>query len=793
VVAFVLTLGLGIGVNTAIFSVINGVLLEPLPYVDSNRLLYLRHAAPLAGIDDMGFSFVEIGDYARSARTIDEFVEYGDWTFAVAGEAEPHRAVGGLVTSNYFGVLGLRPALGRMLTEADDARDAEPVVVLTHEYWVRAFGGDPGVIDQTIRLYAFSQPRTARIVGVLALASLYTGTRRQEFFVNYSANEHYGGASMLDERTHRMTSVFARLAPGRTIEEARSELAGVFGRLQQEFPPAYPERNGMSVSVESWRHALTSDARPMLLILGGAVVLVLLLACANVANLTLTRLVRRERELAVQAALGAGVWRIRRQLLLENLLLATGGALLGVLLAAVGKDLLTQYASRFTVRTGEIEIDLTVLGATAVIAVGAALLLALAPGLPGTRGVWSPGAGGGRRVVGVTRKHLQRGLVVSQLVLCFTLLVGAGLLVRSLFNLTSVDAGLAYDDVVAVDVPSMTGLNADQNRALLDRAVERTVATGGVTSAAYASHVPFAPATITRLGFRVEGRDEQSVNSPMAAQNVVSPTYFGTIGVRLIRGREFAETDRTGTEPVAIVNESLATHLFGSDDPIDGRIALEQFNGEFGDWLRVVGVVGDTREYGLAEGATHTLYRPANQVFPGQSIIIRTSDAAAAVRNVRGVIREIDPDRPIDNVVTLESLRFEDLAPPRLNATLFTTFAGLALAIAAVGVLGVLAFSVSQRTQEFGVRMAIGARPGQVLSMVLAEGGRMLAVSLVLGVATSIALARFLQSLLFDVATTDPLIYLSVGIILSIVAFVAAYVPARRATIVDPLTALRSE
>jgi putative ABC transport system permease protein len=436
---------------------------------------------------------------------------------------------------------------------------------------------------------------------------------------------------------------------------------------------------------------------------------------------------------------------------------------------------------------------MTVLGVTAAIAVGAALLLALAPGLPGTRGVWTPGAGAGRRIVGVTRKNLQRGLVVSQLVLCFTLLVGAGLLVRSLFNLTSIDPGIEMDGVVAIDVPSMTGLDAEQNRNLLDQAVERTLATGGVSSAAYASHVPFAPANVARLAFRVEGRDEETVNSPMAATNVVSPTYFGTIGVELVRGRTFETTDRTTTDPVAVLNESLARHLFGSEDPIDRRIALEQFNGEFGDWLRVVGVVGDTREYGLAAGATHTLYRPANQVFPGQSLVMRTNDPAAAVRNVRSVIREIDPDRPIDNVVTLESLRFEDLAPPRLNATLFTTFAGLALAIAAVGVLGVLAFSVSQRTQEFGVRMALGARASQVLRMVLAEGGRMLAISLVLGVVTSIVLARFLQSLLFDVATTDPLIYVGVGIILSVVAFIAAYVPARRATIVDPLDALRAE
>lgn len=794
VVAFVLTLGLGIGVNTAIFSVIDGVLLEPLPYVDSDRLLYLRHAAPLAGIDDMGFSFVEIGDYEDATTTIDEFVEYGDWTFAVAGEGEPHRAVGGLVTSNYFGVLGLRPELGRTLQSEDDGRDAEPVMVLTHDYWLRAFGGDPDILNTTVRLYAFSQPKTARIVGVLTPTSLYTGTRRQDFFVNYAANEHYGGASMLDERTHRMTSVFARLAPGRTIEAARSELASVFDRLQEEHPAEYPERNGMTISVESWRHELTADARPMLLILGGTVSLVLLLACANVANLTLTRLVRRERELAVQAALGASAWRIRGQLLLENLLLAAGGAALGIVLAMVGHNMLTQYASRYTVRTGEIDVDFTVLAVTAAIAIGAAVVLALAPGVPGAgTSSSSAAAGSGRRVVGISRRQLQRGLVVSQLVLCFTLLVGAGLLVRSLFNLTSVDSGMDYDSVVAIDAPSMTGLDMDRNRVLLDQAVERTLSTNGVSNAAYASHVPFAPANINRLAFRVEGRDDEEVNSPMAAQNSVSPRYFETIGVRLLRGREFTDDDRAGSEPVAIINESLARNLFGGDDPIGRRISLEQFNGTFGDWLRVVGVVGDTREFGITAGATHTLYRPAAQTFPGQSIVIRTSDPGSAIRNVRQVIRDLDPDRPIDNVVTLENLRFEDLAPPRLNATLFSTFAGLALAIAAVGVLGVLAFSVSQRTQEFGVRMALGARADQVLTMVLAEGGRMLVIALALGLVTSIALSRFLQSILFDVATTDPLIYAGVAILLSIVAFVASYLPARRATAVDPLTALRAE
>jgi putative ABC transport system permease protein len=431
--AFVLTLGLGIGLNTAIFSIINGVLLAPLPYPDADRIVYIRQPALGTGVENALFSFQEVQHYREGSRTLDQFVEYGDWTFTVVADEDPHRAVGGLVTSNYFDVLALQPALGRTLGPEDDGEGAEPVMVLTYDYWIRAFGGTEDVLGRTVRLYAFADPTTTRIVGVLAPGTHYTGTRTQDFFVNYSTNEHYQSATMQDARTHRMTSVFARMRDGVTTDATQAELTALSESAHQTYPEAYPPHLGFALVATPWQEELTKEARPTLLVLMGTVALVLVLACANVANLTLTRIVRRERELTVRAALGAGRGRLRKELLVENLVLAVAGAAVGLALATFGLDLLVQYTNRFTVRTGEIGIDVPVLSFTAGVAVAVALLLAMAPTLPGIQSLGNAAgaAGGARGGVGLSRKHVQRGLVVSQLALSFTLLIGAGLLVRS--------------------------------------------------------------------------------------------------------------------------------------------------------------------------------------------------------------------------------------------------------------------------------------------------------------------------------------------------------------------------
>jgi putative ABC transport system permease protein len=794
--AFVLTLGLGIGLNTAIFSMIHGVLLAPLPYPDADRILYVLQPAIGSGVANARFSFQEVEYYREGSRTLDQFVEYGDWTFAVVADDEPHRAVGGLVTSNYFEVLDLRAALGRTLGPEDDGEGAEPVAVLTHDYWMRAFGGDPGVIGRTLRLYAFSEPTTTRVVGVLAPGRHYTGTRSQDFFVNYSTNEHYQSATMQDARTHRMTDVFARLREGQTTAAAQAELAALSSAAHETFPESYPAHLGYSVRASLWQDELTSSARAMLLVLMGTVALVLVLACANVANLTLTRLVRRERELAVRAALGAGKGRLRRELLAENLVLALCGAALGLVLASLGLDLLVQYANRFTVRTGEIAIDVPVLLFTAGVAAAVAVLLAWAPSLPGVQGLGNAAgaAGGARGSVGLPRKQLQRLLVVSQLALSFTLLIGAGLLVRSLINLTRLDTGIDYENVVTMQVPNTTGTSQAENLLLMDHVLHEIMQFPGVRAAAHASRAPFEVATLTQRTLRVEGLADDGVVSPMGQLNTVSADYFQTVGVPIVRGRGFTATDDRDGEPVVIVNEGMARDFFGSADPLDQRLSQQQFDGSWGPWMRIVGVAADTREYGLAVEGAHTIYRPALQAGAGPALIVRTSGSAGPLaRRVSEVVRSMEADRPVDNVGTLADLRADDIAPERLNAALFSSFALLALLIAAIGVLGVLAFTVSQRTREFGVRLALGAQRGQVLGMVLGEGVTLAVAALLVGVVAAAALSRFLGDLLFGVTGTDVTTYLVVGLTLAAVAVLAAYVPARRATRVDPMDALRAE
>ena len=475
VLAFVLTLGLGIGANTAIFSIINGVLLRPLPYPEADRIMHLRQPAVRAGVEHTSFSFQEVADYRSAAKTVDEFVEFGDWTFNVLGRGDPHRATGGLVTPNFFKVLGMQPQWGRLLIPDDQLKTAPPVVVLTQGYWQRVFGSDPAAIGQILDLTV----KKAVIVGVLAPGSHYATERKQDFYVNYAANDHYMSASMQNERVHRMTDVYARLAPGATVEAAQIELRQIAARLHAAYPEAYPAARGMDLVVTPWKVELTAKARPTLLILMGITILVLIIACANVANLTLTRLVQRERELAIRAALGASRRSLRGELLTENLLLSIVGGLLGVGLAVAGLDLLVSYTARFTTRVGEIRLDASVLALTVALSVAAALLFAWAPRLSFVADpVRSMAGSGGRATAGTGRRRAQRALVVSQLAVSFMLVIGAGLLIRSLMHLYAVDPGFSLANVLSLQAPDFTRQTPDRQlqftRNLVDRVKEES-------------------------------------------------------------------------------------------------------------------------------------------------------------------------------------------------------------------------------------------------------------------------------------------------------------------------------
>jgi predicted permease len=804
--AFVVTLGLGIGVNAAIFSVINGVLLQPLPFQDADRMMFVQQPANRAGAFNAAFSFIEIDDYRAASRTIDEFVEFGDWDFSVIGRGDPHRVVGGLVTANYFEVLGILPQYGRTLLPSDNDVGAPPVMVLTHDYWTRMFGADPDIVGQTVKLTT----KTVEVVGVLEPGSHYTGRRKPDVFTNYSTNDHYTGAAMRDARNHRMTDVFGRLAPGATFETAQAELTQINRRLQDEFREAYPERFGFEISARPWQEVLTESARPTFLIMMGTVLMVLLLACANVANLTLTRLIQRERELAVRSALGAGRKRIRRQLFTENLILALAGAGFGLLVAFSGLDLLVSYANRFTVRSEEIGLDAAVVAFTLIVGVGIAMLLAWAPSLPFTSEIGvSLNQSGGRNSGGISRRQLQRGLVVSQLALSFTLLIGAGLLVRSLLRLQRVDAGFEEGTVVTLQSPNFTSLTSEEQQTLFDGTVSRMLIYPGVQSAAYATWAPLQSIPPSELVIEVEGLSELQASTPMGLFNTVSQDYFRTVGATLLRGRSFGRDDIAEADSVVVINESLSSAYFGSEDPVGRRIRWQNARGNWQPWQRVVGVVANTRDAGIAQADIHVIYQATSQAvrrgggiagvtggggFPAQTMLVRTTgQTAPVVRQITDIVHETDPERPVDNVITLDELMREDIAPQRLNAMLFSTFAILALMVAAVGVLGVLAFSVTQRTKEFGVRLALGAEEGQVLRMVLGEGARLVLGALLLGGVASVLLSQFLSGLLFEIEPTDPVTFVAVGAVLALVALVAAFVPARRATRVDPIDALRAE
>jgi len=804
--AFVLTLGLAIGVNSAVFSVVNGVLLRPLPFEDAERILYLKQPVAATGTENAQFSFMEVDDFRAAASTVDEFVEFGDWEFTVLGEDEPHRAVGGLVTSNYFAVLGMRPALGRLLNAEDDVRGSDAVVLLTDAYWARAFGRDPHVVGRVLQLENLSvrSPFTpVRVVGVLEPGLNYTATRTPDFYANYASNPHYQDASMRDSRSHRMTHVFARMAPDVSVSAARGELQAITAQMHAEHPDDYQADLGYGLDVVPWQQELTRDGRFTFLFLMGAVGLILVLAAANVTNLTLTRLIRRETELSTRAALGASGNDLRLHLTAENVLLGLGGGALGVALAFLSRGSLVAYASRYTARAQEVGVDWTVLGATLGGGMLVAALLAWLPGLPVNPGVARVASAASRATDTLWRKRLQRGLVVSQLALSFTLLTGAGLLVRSLIRLTAIDPGLRTEGILAVETPTGpdgTGLPMalPGEQEDWERTIAEIEAFPGVRSAAVASWTPIAPhASPTAYRVRTEDDTDGGDRSHLSVSNNVSVRYFETLGIPLVAGRYFDERDRGSAPDVIILNQSMARAHFGDADPIGRRVSITHEAQPWlapNRWYEVVGVVADTREHGVEHEGVHTFYRPAAKTFWGTSILVaHRGDPAPLTQHVRDVIADIYPQRAVSQVQTMSALLEQDVAPSRLNALLFGSFAALALVLAGLGVLSTLAFSVSQRVREFGIRIALGADRGSVLRNVLGEGALLVGVALALGWLGALVLGRFVAGLLFGVEPMDPASLAAAAVALGGVALAAALLPALRATRVHPSEALKAE
>ena len=792
--AVVLTLGLGIGANSAIFSVVRGVLLRPLPHREGDRLVYLRQSINGPGGENVLFSVPEILDFRGGAKSLGGIAEYSQMVYTLQGERDAVRMQVGLVTGNYFQVMGLSPVLGRLLTSEDDGTTVPPVMVLTHEYWLKRFGGDSSIIGKDVRV----DGRPVKVVGVVQPAPYFPN--RMDALMNMVISEHHTSAMMVHGRTHRMTEMVARLAPGATVDQARAEVNAIRTRVQNEPKDASDPGSGYKVTLIPFREVLGERARLTLYLLMGAAAFVMIISAANVANLTLMRGVRREHELVVRTALGAGVGRLRRLLLAENLLLALGGALLGLVLANAGLRLLISLAERYSPRANEIRLDGMVLGFTLLLTLIVALLLSFAPRLAAEGTLGTLLAGGVTRMSGsVRRQRLQRALVVAQIAVSVMLLAGAGLLTRTMIQLSEVNTGLTAEQVLTLQIPLMSGGRSDGDvKTLYDRMRLEIGAIPGVSEVGVGSTMPLRSNEF-QLEVKAEGRNLAAGEPmPRAEFRTASPEYFRAAGIPMLRGRHFASTDRRGTARVVILNKTLADHLFPGQDPIGKRVAwtgdVLKFIPVSGDWRTVVGVVGDTKDGGLDAAPRGVVFQPFDQemAFTGGLVIRAEGDATSLVSAVTRVVRSIAPQDPIEDLLTVAQIRDQSVAPRRLNAVLLSSFSVLAVIIAAVGIAGVLAFSVSARTNEIGIRMSLGADSGRVQKMILMEGGLLLGLGLTLGVLGSLFATRLIRGLLFGVAPHDPITLVSVAIAMLVVGVLACWLPALRAASIDPAVALRA-
>jgi predicted permease len=655
--------------------------------------------------------------------------------------------------------------------------------VLTDEFWRQALSADPGVVGRSIELSGVA----TTVVGVLRPGAHYAGTARADIYANYPTNSHYVSASMQDERTHRMTDVYARLRPEVTLATAREEMAGIAQRLHAEFPSAYPQARGFDVRLTPWRDVLVKDARTTLLLLMGTVGLVLIVAIANVGNLTLTCLMRRDRDLAVRAAMGASPTVLRTELLVEHGLLALAGALVGIALAWLGLQQLTDYAAQMTLRSTEVGLNWSVLGYSLGVAFVSAVLIVWLPPLPQVVG------SGTRDTSSRRHRRAQKILVAGQVALSFVVLAGAGLLVRSLVNLHRVDLGLEVQHVASMKAPNYTRLPAPQQRVMFDEVMTRVRAVPAVVGVAIATTPPFDEGQVFSWRYRTDGRVSGEQGSSILF-NAVSEDYFKVLDITIQTGRHFGAADVPGGEPAVVINERFAQMAFPDEEPIGRRVQWSFDGTQWGAWRTVVGVAANTRERGPQAGTIPTIYEAASQAGVGPSLLVRSAgDLGPAIVEARRVFQKLDPKRPITEVSTLTAALDERLSASRINATLFSGFGLLALGIAAVGVGGVLAFAIAHRAREFGIRAALGASRGRILRGVLSEGVGLAIVGLAIGIAGAVGLTRAMQGLLFGVEPLDALTYGVTAVVIVGVAVVASWLPARRATHVDPAVVLKAE
>lgn len=793
--AAIITLALGIGANTAIFSVIYGVLLRPLPYRDGHQLVVVHQQARLAKVDDLFFSVKEVADYRDQNKTMDSVVEHHSMSFILFGRAEPERVQTGVVSANFFDVLGVKPVLGRTFTPEDEKQGADAVLVLSYKYWQTSHGGDPNIVGRVFRM----NNRAHIVIGVLPSIPQYPS--ESDVYMPTTQCPFRSAQTFIENRNARMMTVFGRLKPGVELPQAQADLNAIAGNLQAAYPDSYPKNQGYAAQVVRLDDELTSRARPTFLILLATAGLVLLIACANVANLSLARVLQRQHEVAMRTALGASRGRLIRQLLTESTLLSLLGGILGLLIAYWGLPLLVAFAARFTNRTAEISIDIYVLLFTLLVSVGTGLAFGLFPALSfrqDSRQSLSAALkeDGGRSTSG-GKNRLRSLLVVTQVAISFTLLIGAGLMLRSLIKLQQVNPGFNPEKVLVMRLaPNWSKQTTPAEYVeYYRRVINRVKEQPGIVSAALSSTYPLNPRGITRgpnnISIQLEGQTlSEGQLAPQVDPRAVTPDYFRTIGAPLIRGRLFTDQDDEKAPLVGIINEAAARHRWGSEDPVGKRVTTD--NGQ--TWITIVGIVGDVKQYGLEREPSDEFYAPVEQApFAGFLLVKTMSDPMNIARLMRDTVHQADPDTAIDEVRTLQQVRDDAVASPRLTTWLLGLFAVLALVITAAGITGVMALSVTQRTREIGIRMALGATRAGILKMVMRQGMTLVLLGLGVGGVGALALNRLMKALLFATPGVDPMTFAAVSSLLIIVAGAACFIPAMRATSIDPMLALRSE
>ena len=796
-----LTLALGIGMNTAIFSVVRGVLLRPLMNRDEDRLIYIQQSAPGLQVTNATFSIPEVTDIAARLKTITKLGTFSTTDFSAEGFGERREIHAGVVDGAYFQVMGLKPALGRLLDERDDGPNAAGAVVLTYKFWATVLHSDPNVMGRVIRLDSMMETRSATVVGVLEPSVPYPADT--ELIGNIVTSPHHLSATMVQGREHRMTDLFGRLAPGASLNSARAELRTIYATMTAAHPEVYKPQYHYGVDVRLLRDQINSQASTILWLLFGASGLLFIIACSNVANLILARTLRRESELAVRVALGASAAAIRRSLLAEGLLLCGSGGVAGVLVAIPMGTVLARYARRFSVRAADLTVDFGLLWMGLALALAAAVFLAFAPRLPSDDSSRGPAlTGGAGRVTGSSRRRI-RIFTVVQVAASFLLLASAGVLLTTLRSMQTAQPGFETGHVLIANLPLISNGRTEQQVSQFYQETQRKVsALPGVDSAATAMWAPWLDRRYLSftLQFAVEGRKSESGSDDLRARfRFVSPGYFATLGIPLLEGRDFTEADRQKSDLVTVVSKSVAQQLFPGQDALNRHVMwtdpLIKVAGISPKGRRIVGVLADVDDANILPRHNLTIYQPFSQgpLF-GACLLVRSAkDPTSLIPSITKTIRTAAATQPVEHASTLEDVRTEVLANNRVNAIVFGGFALLALAISVIGIAGVLAFSVSWRTREFAIRLAVGAQPLRILANVLIDGASTAAIGITAGALVGWGLSRLAGNYVTELQLPGPLPLLAAAAVVVMSAVLASLTPALRAARVDAVQALRAD